>query len=85
MDKYKSLEKDPEKTTEYFHFYILPYFDMLRQQNKLKYGKKKITIDGKKWYYHGEMDENGDCVGVGTATNKYGDKITYYGTWLNDK
>ena len=33
--------------------------------------------------YEGEMDENDDCVGIGTATNEYDTK--YYGTWLNNR
>ena len=56
---------------------------MLRQQNKLKHGKKKIKLFGEDADYDGEMDEKGDCVGVGTAI--YEDGFKWYGTWLNDK
>ena len=75
MDEFKLLNEYPETMTGYFHLHILPYLEMLRQQNKLKHGKKKIIVD--RWAdcdYEGEMDENGDCVGVGTATNEDGDK-----------
>ena len=69
--------------TGYFHLCILPYLGMLRQQNKLKHGKKKVKVDGFDADYEGEIDENGDCVGVGTAT--YEDGIKMYGTWLNNE
>ena len=56
---------------------------MLRQQNKLKHGKKKIKIPGVgECDYDGEMDESGNCVGVGTATDEFGTK--WRGTWLNN-
>ena len=83
MDEFKHLDEDPETMTGYFHLCILPNLDMLRQQNKLKHGKKKVKIFGRDADYDGEMDENGDCVGVGTATTMGG--IKHYGTWLNNK
>ena len=56
---------------------------MLRQHNKLKHGKKKVKVQGLDADYDGEMDENRDCVGVGTATERNGTK--FYGTWLNNE
>ena len=67
MDEFKSLHEHPETMTLYFHLHILPYLDMLRQQNKLKHGKKKV-FDGNA-DYDGEIDDNGDCTGVGTAAH----------------
>ena len=83
MDEFESLHEDPETMTGYFHLHILPSLDMLRQQNKLKHGKKKINSYGfGNADYEGEMDENGDCVGIGTAANEHG---KYYATWLDNK
>ena len=83
MDEFKYLDDDPETVSLYFHLCILPYLDMLRQQNKLKHGKKQVELFSNDADYEGEMDENGDCVGLGTATLKNGFK--WYGTWLNNE
>ena len=85
MDEFKHLDEDPETMAGYLHLYLFPYLNMLRQQNKLKHGKKKIKISGvaNECDYDGEMDENGDCVGLGTATKLNGSKR--YGTWLNNE
>ena len=69
--------------TAYINLCFLPYLDLLRQQNKLKQGKKEVEVDGFVSEYLGEMDESDNCIGVGTATDKYGNKR--YGTWLNDE
>ena len=42
MEQFESLHEDPERMTAYIHLWLLPHFDMLRQQNKLKHGKKKV-------------------------------------------
>ena len=81
--QYMSLHEDPRRMTAYIHLCFLPYLDMLRQQNKLKQGKRKVEVVGRDWDYEGEMDGNDDCVGLGTATDEYGTK--YYGTWLNNE
>ena len=83
MEQYESLKEDPVRMTAYIHLCFLPYLDMLRQQNKLKQGKKKVKVDGEDADYEGEMDENGDCLGIGTAT-WYKD-TKHYGTWLNNE
>ena len=55
--------------TAYFHLCLLPYFDMQRQNNKLKHAKKKIKIPiFGECEYNGEVDENGACHGIGTAS-----------------
>ena len=83
MEEFKYLLEFPELCTAYFHLCILPHLDMQRQNNKLKHAKKKIKIDGRDAEYEGEVDENGACAGIGTATNEKGTK--HYGTWLNDE
>ena len=67
----------------YIHQWLQQYFDMLRQRNKLTHVKKRIQIDGKAAEFDGEVDENGDCVGVGTATEEGGDK--WHGTWMDNE
>ena len=56
MDEFKHLDEDLETWTEYFHLCILPHLDMLRQQNKLKHGKKKTKVGELAADYDGEMD-----------------------------
>ena len=84
MDEFEYLNEDPETVYLYFYLCILPYLDMLRQQNKLKHGniKEVILPNLGECDYDGEMDESGNCVGLGTATHSNGNK--YYGTWLNN-
>ena len=51
MEELKYLDEDPELTTAYTHLCILPYLDMLRQNNKLKQAKKKMKLDGEDQEY----------------------------------
>ena len=82
LEQFESLQEDPEQWTRYTHLYILPYFDMLRHQNKLQHVTKKVKIPKLgEVDYDGEEDENGAITGLGTATDKDGNK--WYGTWLN--
>ena len=45
LKQFESLQEDPEQWMRYTHLYLLPYFDMLRQQNKLKHVTKKVKVD----------------------------------------
>ena len=54
--------------THYIHLWLLPYLHMLRQQGKLKKGKKEMILGFYDVEYDGEMDENGACCGVGIVT-----------------
>ena len=83
MQEAKDLHKDPETMTGWFHLWLLPHFETLMQQGKLKRGKKEVEIDGKEYSYDGYLDKFGKCHGVGTAINEDGDK--YEATWMDDK
>ena len=52
-----ALRIDPEKMEKYINMSLLPHLDSLRQQGKLKTGKKKIRIEVYNFDYEGEMDE----------------------------
>ena len=69
--------------TWYIHTWLLTHFDTLRQQGKLKSGRKEIMIKGQKAYYDGELDSEEKCTGFGTAVRENGTKIE--GMWLKDK
>ena len=69
--------------TWYIHTWLLTHFDTLRQQGKLKNGRKEVVIKGQKAYYDGELDSEEKCTGFGTAITENGAKIE--GMWLKDE
>ena len=56
MKAQEALCEDPKKMRRYINGCLLPHLDSLRQQGKLKTGKKKIKIDIE-YDYEGELDE----------------------------
>ena len=59
----------------------MPQITQLRVQNKLKQGKKEVTIDGLKCWYTGELNEENKCCGRGKAS---GPLLDYEGTFFDD-
>ena len=59
MNAQEALCEDPKKMGRYINGCLLPHLDSLRQQGKLKTGKKKIQIygNGYDFDYEGELDE----------------------------
>ena len=81
MEEAKDLHKEPEYMPVWFHLWWLPLIDDLKQQNKIKKGKKEVKVLGK-CTYEGDL-KDGKCFGVGTAIAKDGTK--YSGTWMDDQ
>ena len=61
--------------------FIEPTLEKLRREQKLKVGKKKMTINGVLYDYEGEMKYN-DAHGYGIA--RCG-AVSFEGTFFNDK
>ena len=66
----------------HIHGWLIPHFCQLRAQNKLKQGTKQIEIEGIKFDYVGELDEQNKAYGEGIAEN---DDIKLRVMTMNDK
>ena len=63
-------DKGWETYSYYVHGYLLPLLEKLRKEGKLKKGVKQITDpSGEVYDYVGEIDDNANACGFGTATN----------------
>ena len=80
-------DKSWETYSLYVHGYLLPTFDQMRSEGKLKRNTKLIDLDdyGELYDYEGELDEEGNACGYGTLSLNDGiHEETYRGTFWND-
>ena len=75
MEQAKELHKLPETMFLWFHRWLLPHYEILKQQDKIKKGKK----DG----WDGYLDQYGNRYGLCTLIYEDGDKEE--GTFMDDK
>ena len=80
--KCSSYQSSMSNYTLYCMGYIEPTLEKLRSEQKLKIGKKKMTINGMLYVYEGEMKESNESHGFGIARSG---AVSFEGTFFNDK
>ena len=77
MDQAKDLHENPETVFVWFHWWLLPHFETLKQQGMIKKGKKKTST----FVYEGYLDKDGESCGLGIR--RYADGSTMEATWID--
>ena len=85
MEDCKKFEDDPYLFTIYIHGWLIPTFEELRSQNKLKKGEKTITINGFECKYTGEVDQDNKACGKGSAVSENETSFKCVGTFFDDQ
>ena len=77
MDECKACGSDHEFYIYYIHGWLLPHFELLRAQKKLRRGRLyNMEIEGQRYNYTGEIDQDNKACGFGEAVNNNG-------TWIS--
>ena len=63
------MRHSAEDYTEFTVDYLLPMFEQLKREGKIKLGKKTIRISsrGLTWEYEGYLNDEGQATGYGSA------------------